>query len=241
MLRPFFSFYGGKWRDALKNYPAPEHRSIVEPFAGSAGYSLRYPQREVVLMDIDPVVVGVWDYLIHVSAAEVRRIPDIGHAESVDEMGLCQEARWLIGFWLNRACARPRKSPSRWMRDGISPSSFWGERVRETIASQLDSIRHWRITEGCYRSCPLRGNVTWFLDPPYQSAGRHYRYGSELLDYDHLGLWCRDRQGQVIVCENDGARWLPFRHLADTRTTRGQRSKEVMWLKGGCIQTVMFT
>ena len=33
-LRPFFSYYGGKWRSAVKHYPAPEFDQIVEPFAG---------------------------------------------------------------------------------------------------------------------------------------------------------------------------------------------------------------
>lgn len=50
-MRPFFGYYGGKWRDAVKNYPAPEHAVIVEPFAGSAGYALRYPDRKVVLCE----------------------------------------------------------------------------------------------------------------------------------------------------------------------------------------------
>ena len=31
-IRPFFGFYGGKWRDAPKYYPVPEHDTIVEPF-----------------------------------------------------------------------------------------------------------------------------------------------------------------------------------------------------------------
>lgn len=229
-LRPFFSFYGGKWRDAAKNYPPPVHMRIVEPFAGSAGYSLRYPEREVVLVDIDPIIVGVWDYLIKVSASEVRRIPDLGDSESVDEIRMCQEAKWLVGFWLNRAASSPRKRPSKWMRDRIRPGSFWGERVRETIAMQVDSIRHWRVTEGSYLSCTPNRKSTWFVDPPYQVAGRHYRYGSGRIDYEHLGLWCRGRQGQVIACENDGARWLPFRPLANVKTTRkGQRSRESIW------------
>jgi site-specific DNA-adenine methylase len=34
-LRPFFTFYGGKWR-AAPFYDAPTHGHIVEPFAGSA-------------------------------------------------------------------------------------------------------------------------------------------------------------------------------------------------------------
>jgi len=76
-LRPFFGYYGGKWRDAQKNYPAPKFRRLVEPFAGSAGYSLRYPDREVHLYEIDEVIVSVWQYLIRVKASEILRIPDL--------------------------------------------------------------------------------------------------------------------------------------------------------------------
>ena len=35
-LRPFFGYYGGKWRDAVKHYPEPAFETIIEPFAGSA-------------------------------------------------------------------------------------------------------------------------------------------------------------------------------------------------------------
>ena len=35
-LRPFFGFYGGKLRDALKHHPAPQHDTIIEPFARRA-------------------------------------------------------------------------------------------------------------------------------------------------------------------------------------------------------------
>jgi len=41
-LRPFWRYYGGKWR-AAPSYPSPRCETIIEPFAGAAGYSLRYP------------------------------------------------------------------------------------------------------------------------------------------------------------------------------------------------------
>ena len=234
-LRPFFSYYGGKWRVSLKHYPTPRHETIVEPFAGSAGYSLRYANRNVVLCEIDPVIAAVWRYLIGVSPQEVRSTPDVPLDGSVDDLPVPQEARWLVGFWMNRGVSRPRKSPSRWMRDGIRPGSFWGHRVREVVASQVESVRHWRIIEGDYREChvPVVGNATWFIDPPYQRAGKHYKFGSDGLDYADLAEWCQSRPGQAIVCENDGADWLPFTPLADIKTTRrDHRSKEVIW-KGG--------
>src|ERR1017187_4954833 len=65
-VRPFFGYYGGKWRDALKHYPEPLFETIVEPFAGSAGYSLRYADRKVVLCELDPILASVWRYLVRV-------------------------------------------------------------------------------------------------------------------------------------------------------------------------------
>ncbi len=84
--RPFFGFYGGKWRDTPKHYPPPVHETIVEPFAGSAGYSLRYFDRRVVLCEIDPVIAGIWTFLTRASAAEIRSIPDLDPDQTVDDL-----------------------------------------------------------------------------------------------------------------------------------------------------------
>jgi len=231
-LRPFFSYYGGKWRDTPVNYEPPRHDTIIEPFAGSAGYALRYPARKIVLCEIDPIIYGIWDYLTSVDEMEIRRIPDVPLGGSVDDLNLCQEARWLVGFWLNRGTTAPRRHPSKWMRERVRPGSFWGPRVRETIASQLPYIQHWEVYNRGYDKCPVWRKATWFVDPPYASAGQHYRFGSKLIDYEHLAEWCRTRRGQVIVCENKGATWLPFESVADVKTTRsGRRSKEVVWKK----------
>lgn len=236
-LRPFFGFYGGKWRDALKHYEPPRHQTVVEPFAGSAGYSVRYADRKVVLGEIDEVIFGVWQYLIHASATEIRSIPDLQAGQTVSDLKIPQEARWLVGFWLNRGASRPRVGPSAWMRQAIRPGSFWGERVRETIASQVEGIRHWRVYNCSYEEIGryVRGGATWFIDPPYQHQGKHYHHGAEGIDFAFLGDWCRTRTGQVIVCENEGANWLPFRTLADVKTTRAaSRSVEVVWTNDSC-------
>jgi site-specific DNA-adenine methylase len=230
-LRPFFSYYGGKWRDALKLYPEPKHDTIVEPFAGSAGYALRYSGKKVILCEVDPTIAEIWLYLKKVSSAEIMGLADVPSDGSVDDLKACDEAKWLVGLWLNRAVTSPRKRPSKWMRDGIRPGSFWGQRVRLTIAKQLPYIRHWKIFNCSYEDCPDIESATWFVDPPYQAAGQFYRYGSKLIDYEKLATWCKARSGQVIVCENAGADWLPFRHLANVKTTRAKRlSKEVYWV-----------
>ena len=65
----------------------------------------------------------------------------------------------------------PADWPSAWMRDGVRPGSFWGERVRQTIAAQVDRIRHWRVFNCSYEDLPFSGEATWFVDPPYQTKG----------------------------------------------------------------------
>ncbi len=232
-LRPFFTYFGGKWR-AAPHYPAPTHIEIVEPFAGAAGYSLRHPDRHVTLNDLDPVVAGTWDYIISAPEAEILALPLYdGTWESTDDLPLPQEARWLIGWWLNKGASRPCKRPSKWMRDMQTyGENAWGPGVRARIARQQRHVRHWRVSNMDFAALPDRP-ATWYVDPPYAEAGRAYRHGSKGIDYAALASWARSRSGQVLVAENAGADWLPFEPFRDIKGTAGARrsgvSREALW------------
>lgn len=232
-LRPFFTFYGGKWR-AAPRYPAPVHKTIVEPFAGSAGYSLRYPGRQIILVEKDPIIAATWRFLIGVTPLEILALPDLSPGQSVDDLNVCEEARRLIGWWCTRGASSPGKSLTAWGRDPRYRNQFWGPAARIRIASQVDEIRHWRLIEDSYENTP-NIEATWFVDPPYEVAGKHYRVSD--IDYSALGQWCRSRRGQTIVCENDGATWLPFRHFMDAKAneskTGGKVSREAIWTGSG--------
>lgn len=153
---------------------------------------------------------------------------DISH---VDELGCVpQEARWLVGFWMNKGTTMPGTMASAWMRK-YGPTQrgvYWSPEVRQRIALQLQHVRHWTVQQKSYEQIPdVRG--TWFIDAPYDNeAGEHYKYGRKNIDYEHLGHWCRSRSGQVIVCEGEGATWLNFAQLG---TFKGQqkRSEELIW------------
>lgn len=223
--RPFLPYFGSKWRNA-RRYPAPEHPIICEPFAGGAGYSLNYTDRRVLLVDKYPVIVGVWRYLINVTETEFRSLPLVHH---VDDAHVCEEAKNFIGYWLGKGSYAPRAHASSWMVQ--YPDRLWGAKVRDALASQLDMIRHWEAREASYEDLGFVDGVTWFVDPPYTEAGRGYPCGSRSLDYTQLGAWCRQQKGQVIVCENAGASWLPFRdaYTLNHGLGRGKRSIEVIW------------
>lgn len=228
-LKPFFTYFGGKWRAAPK-YPLPRHAKIVEPFAGSAGYALRHFRHDVTLVDADPVLAGLWRYLIRSTKREILALPV--KVTDLRDMDLEPAAKWLIGFWLNKGSAQPCNVPSKWMRSGVRSRSYWGPEVRQRIADQVSMISHWKIQEGDYSvadSCP----ATWFIDPPYERSGKLYRKSSLEIDFTALAGWCKSRPGQVIVCEQAGAEWLPFRPFATIKATEGRRgpkqSREVIW------------
>ncbi len=206
-------------------YPEPKHDIILEPFAGSACYSLRHPTKRVYLSDLNPTIVYLWNYLLNVSEDEIYSLPE--KFKCVGDLKIDGGAKILIGFWLNHGTTSPSKSPSAWMRAGKHKSSFWGPEVKERIASQLKFIRHWELSYGPY---DVWGDftATWFIDPPYQKQGKHYPCNN--IDYTQLGIWCSKRKGQVIVCEQEGADWLPFKPFRSLKSTRGQ-SKEVVWVK----------
>lgn len=228
-MRPFWRYYGGKWRAAAR-YPEPlPGLPIIEPFAGAAGYATRYgADREVLLVEKDARIAAIWRWLIRASPDDILGIPDIPDGGTVDDINAPRPARDLAGFWCNDGVAQPCKTPSVWAsRKGRWFG--WGDKARSRIAAHVPRIRSWVVLHGDYTAAPdCRG--TWFVDPPYSTpAGRHYKH--HRVNYGHLGRWCRERKGRVIVCEQEGADWLPFKPLGDIKSTRGS-SKEVVWLGG---------
>lgn len=225
-IKPLFPYYGSKWNIA-RHYPAPEG-CVVEPFAGAAGYSCFYGVRQAILIDKDPIIAGLWQYLIGASSSEIMSLPDMPEVgDSVDNYRIPQEAKWLIGFWLNRGSATPKKSRTAYSARSDRGQLNWGQRAKERIASQLPRIAEWQVVEGSYEQAPAC-EATWFVDPPYGDKGRFYRVG--FSDFDHLGQWCLERRGTLIACEGDGADWLPFRPLGTFKSSKG-RAAEVAYIR----------
>jgi hypothetical protein len=216
---------------------------VIEPFAGSACYSLHHHARRVVLVDASEVIAGLWSFLIEAKQAEVMAIPDIPIGERSTEQGWPQEWEWLAGFWCSKANVRHHYPRSAWgERAQRSPMSVWGAAVRERIASQLGAIRHWRVIHGDYTEAPDI-EATHFVDPPYQSQPgerRGGRYPEQPGDFEQLGSWCSRRRGQVVVCEATGANWLPFRPLCAVTDQKGAQKREVVWTSEPDSQQEMF-
>lgn len=218
MTRPFFSYYGAKWKSAHK-YPNPFHDKIFEPFAGAAGYSVRHSHRQVVLFDIDPNIVDTWKYLISAKKSDIMSLPILQPGQDVNDVDISLPAKKLIGWWLNEGSNRPKRTATRSIRNALG----WSERTRSRIAEQLPLIKSWTVHRTSYQDLDDDKMIgTWFIDPPYQEAGKCYTFSSTLIDYTHLAFWCLTRVGQVIVCENYGASWLSFDHRFKATTQSGK-------------------
>src|SRR5208337_3940382 len=107
---PFWRYYGGKFR-AAPRYPKPIYRTIVEPFAGAAGYALRYPDYDVILVERYAVLAEMWRFLIGTTPEEVRRIPTVEHVDDLPRW-VPDGARSLVGFAMNAATVSPCKQLS---------------------------------------------------------------------------------------------------------------------------------
>lgn len=218
-MRPLFPYYGSKWNIA-RYYPRPAYGRVIEPFAGAAGYASFYGCRDVLLVDADPIIAGLWSYLIRATPAEIMALPEMPEVgDSVDHYAIPQEAKWLIGFWLNRGSATPKKSRTAYSARTDRAQLNWSARAKERVASQLHLIADWRIRLGSFEAASDEVG-TWFVDPPYGEKGRYYRYPFDR--YAELGPWCQGRRGQMIACEGPGASWLPFAPLGSFKSSKGR-------------------
>lgn len=237
ILRPFWSYYGSAWgKTRAGMYPAPEHDTIVEPFAGAAGYSCHWPHKRVILGDLDESVVATWRYLLRVTPAELLALPDLPKGGDLSTLAVCEEARLLMGWWCGRARPRVAKGSKSWAERYAGRSRFWSASTRERLARQVTQIRHWRVFHCDYNDLPFNGPATWLVDPPYHGQrGAAYSCSSSRLDFEALGRWCHTRPGQAIVCEASGADWLPFWHAGRIKATRGHSSEAVCVLRDGVV------
>jgi len=216
-----WSYYGSKSR-VVDLYPAPKYGRIIEPFAGSARYSLKYFDRDVLLVDKYPVVVKIWKWLQKCSAGDIERLPNPKPREDIHKYTFdCEEAQMLTRFMIGGGLA--------WMQWIVSPQGF-GSGVasqKKSIISQLHKIRHWTIICADYTEIE-NDQATWFIDPPYQFGGHKYPHGNRMIDFSSLAEWCKSRNGQVVVCENTKANWLPFYPMRDMHGTY-TKTTEAIW------------
>ncbi len=232
-MRPFFSYYGAKYTVA-KHLGPPRRDLVIEPFAGSAGYSTRWNVPKAKLYDVSPEICDLWDFLIHSSESDIANIPDT--FEHMDEvLSLSRGPQLLCRFWISKGRAVPSGTLSPWYFQWRHETScrVWSAAVKRRVIEQKPMIKGWTIDQLAWDQIPLV-DAHWHIDPPYNNEPGS-RYPFSKVDFTELGKWCCQLPGAVDVCENVGADWLEFKHLCNVVSSRGRRtgvvSQEAVWRK----------
>ena len=209
-----FPYFGKKLRLA-KFYPAPAYSTVIEPFAGTMAYSLHYRPERAVGIERDERVFALWQRAQKVTGNEPP--PKIGSKTDDLLVKLCSYSEHAL-------TSGTMTVTSRMVRD-------WSTLHRRMATDSKWTRKHIKYLQGSYEDAEDI-EATWFIDPPYQYANRRgYKYGASKINYEELAKWVKSRQGQVIVCEQEGADWLPFQPLCELRTHRGTRTSEVVYIQ----------
>ncbi len=231
-MNPFITWFGGKWR-AAPSYPSAEKfHTIVEPFAGSAGFSCRYPDKKIILAESDPHLYPLWKWLIHeATPQDILAIP-VGVPEYTDIRTLELSHGQAI-FLKSRQ--RTNNFGNCWTTSKDEYSLHkWTQVKRASVADSLATIKHWEIHKDGWELLenPIEGAL-YFIDPPYQY---NYKYGCKNFDYARLGR-AISALPNVIACEAPcpvtGAlpTYAPFSYSHTITTNRQAKRPELTFVK----------
>lgn len=200
-----WSYYGAK-TNLVDLYPKPKQDLIIEPFAGSARYSLKYFEKDILLVDKYPVIIDIWKWLQMCSKKDILSLPKhLPMGKKFDDIEFdCVEQRLFYSFISGCGDSRPRNQPTK--RKTVDRPNHVTYNLKR-VAENLFKIKHWKFICCDYLEIENQ-NATWFIDPPYQHGGQSYVMSSLKINFKNLKEWCMDRKGQIIVCENSKADWI---------------------------------
>jgi hypothetical protein len=228
---PLFKWFGSKWSAAPK-YPIPIHSTIFEPYAGSAGYSLRYSHLNIQLFDTNLNLKLLWSWLIDKAEhKDIVAIPlELKEGTDIRSLDLSLGQQLLLKHWQRTNNYGECWTISPW---GNKPGQ-WTSSTRERVAREVEFIKHWK-----FEPIGFIDQGTYFIDPPYEY---NYRYGANDFDFSSMANRIKSipLPNQVIVCEaicpetNRIPDYLDFEFFAKRVTSRRRLgnnvySKELMY------------
>lgn len=226
-----FYYYGAK-NLLAKHYPIPKYNLIIEPFAGSAAYTCFHLYRnkdlKAILCDKDDSVAATWDFLLKCSENDILNFPTPKIGE------------YAFDFLIKTCTVSNASSKCKKMK--------YTERLNKVFQIQkkrlikLLPIRdRIQFIHGDYQDLK-NDHGTWFIDPPYQilkingsvfqnGDGYSKNCGESSINFKDLKNYCLNRNGQIIVCEKEGANWLPFQPFKSNKTSLNKIYNEVIFVK----------
>jgi len=135
-------YYYGRKKQIAKHYPASNYPAIVEPFAGSAAYSLynNHWKKDVILVEKDEKVAHIWEWFITEATRDrIQAMPDLEIGEKSSEFLQIIHAATKMAFHYKTVKVTPVLARN-WQ---IS---------KKYMADNLYKIKHWQIMWRLFRS-----------------------------------------------------------------------------------------
>jgi len=230
---PLFKWFGSKWRAAAKYPTVPEGMTIVEPFAGSAAFALRYSNHPVHIYDCNEALQLLWPWLIGPAThADVMAIPtDLKVGQDIRDLDLCPEQMILLKLW--QRTGRYADSDAAWKVSswGGQPGQ-WTEACRARVAADVEKVKHWTFEPVDFTRVGY-----YLIDPPYQFNA--YDYGTP-INYERMVERIAEiPAGSLVVaceaaCRKTGVvpDYLPFEHSHTSVTARRTYGSELIFTHG---------
>lgn len=234
-----FGYFGAK-HGLARFYPAPVHDTIIEPFAGAAGYSCHWAKLEsvkrVILVEKNPSVVALWKRLKPMNANDFGSMdcPPKGYKTGDPMVAAAMGGEQMMATLRGQK----RSVTDRCIKD-------WDRTIRK-FRDFAEIAHKFEVYLGNYADVVHSQPATWFIDPPYQpkegnggkstAGGARYNEHGDFgnVNYEGLAEWCTARKGQVMVCEQMPASWLPFSPFRNQRNGVGAGTAstrtEALWL-----------
>lgn len=134
-----FSYYGSKSK-VIQFYPKPRFDKIIEPFAGSARYALKYWDREIIIIEKNDVIFRIWEYLQSASEKDILGLPKLKQGDDIRALNLSQIEKEFLGMMFGSV-----GSPSPcWTVSPFGDAHFRGDSLGK-VAKNLFKIKHWQI------------------------------------------------------------------------------------------------
>ena len=207
-----FYYYGAK-NMLAKHYPPPKLDLVIEPFGGSAAYGIHHLAKNnklrLIVNEKDPKVFNMWAFLKNTTFSEIENypLPNVGENTSDFFIMTCAASNAVSKCSKMKVSERLR---------------YVFEIQKRRILQRFHLLERIEVTNLDYTEI-INQQACWFIDPPYQlqtivqntpfqnGNGYSVGYNSDSINFSDLASWCISRDGQIIVCEKQGANWLPFR------------------------------
>lgn len=266
-MKPLLKYPGAKWRLAswLQRY-APRLPRVVEPYCGSAAFSLSLPwePRQLVLNDMARDIPALFEVIRTHEAALCRAVALTPWSRAEYEAVTNRDAtivrtgdpvedarRFLVLTWQQHGTKLSRRGG--WRHKGAhgraSTYDLW-QQLPDRLAAVADRLRAAEIE--CLPALTVIGtyatpDTLLYVDPPYllttRTGGKMYQH--EMTTADHIELLnaLDAHPGAVLLSGYDSTLYcdrLPHWHRVtiDSRAEKGQNRTECLWLNPACVDAL---